>query len=302
MLPGVGVILQAEVKRFLVVGGLAASLAVAGSTHSAPRPPALLTYAVASQSAPGLCLARADGSRRVRLTRRADTGPSWSPGGRYVAFARQTAPGQSQILIADARGRVLRRFGTGLSIEPSWSPDGRRIAYSAGNRVIVAGTAGRVFAEIEAFGLAGGPTWSPNSRRLAFAQVQELEIGTLRQISVVNADGSGRRLLIRSATDPAWSRDGSRIAYVAYLSRLSETGNIAVARADGTGARRLTTSAEAEASPAWSPGGARIAFVRGRSVLVANASGGGERVAVRGAFDPAWRPAVALAQVRRSAC
>jgi Tol biopolymer transport system component len=293
------------VKRLVALGGIAASLCAAGTTHSA-QPPALLTYALVSQSAPGLCLARADGSRRVRLTRGADSGPSWSPRGRYVAFARQTAPGQSQILIADTRGRVVRRFGSGFSTEPAWSPDGRRIAYAAVDQIIVAGTAGRTFAEIPVRGLVGGPAWSPNSRRLAFSEAQEMDIGTLRRISVVNADGSGRRLFIGSASDPAWSRDGSMIAYVGYLSRLSETGHVTIARADGTGAHRLTAAGEAESSPAWAPTGRLIAFVRDSRIVTKRVGSGSERIVVSStsyaARDPAWRPHVVLARAQRPSC
>ena len=110
-----------------------------------------------------------------------------------------------------------------------------------------------------------------------------------RGIYVMNADGTGRRLLVVNAIDPAWSPNGSKIAYVAYRSRVADGGFVTVANADGTGARRLTASGEDEAQPAWSPGGRQIAFMRGGAIVVAPSAGGAERVAVRGALDPAWR-------------
>jgi len=288
-----------EVKRLLVSGGIVASLAVAGSTHSAPPPPALLTYAASSQPAPGLCLARADGTRRKRLTRGRDSQPSWSPRGVYVVFARQVGS-ESRIFVADTRGRILRRIGTGAGTEPAWSPDGRRIAYAAGNSIVVA-TRGGQTASFVTQGLAGSPAWSADSRRLAYSEIREAGDVLMRQIRVANADGTGRRTLFNHATDPSWARDG-RFAYIGYASFRAEAGYVTVANADGTGARRLTTSAEPEASPAWSPTRAQIAFVRGGSVVVARASGGGERVAVLGASDPAWRPQTVLVQARRAAC
>ena len=288
-------------KRLLLLGSIAVSLAAAGTTSSA-RPPALLTYSLASQTTSGLCLARADGSRRFRLTRGKDSGPSWSPRGYYVAFARQIDAGRSQILVADARGRILRRFGTGLSTEPAWSPNGQRIAYASDGRVIVASTAGHSVAEVSPRTLVGGPVWSPDSRRVAFAEVREIGPGVVRGIYVVNADGSGRQLLVRDAADPAWSPDGSKLAYVAYASRLTDSGFVTVSNADGTGARRLTTTREAESQPAWSPGGRQLAFTRGGAIVVAPSAGGAERVAVRNARDPAWRAQVTLPKARRTAC
>jgi Tol biopolymer transport system component len=283
---------------------IAVFLAAAGARSSATRPPALLTY---SKTAPpsGLCLARADGSRRFRLTRGKDSHPSWSPRGSYVAFARQTEAGRSQILVADTRGRVLRRFGTGYSIQPAWSPNGERIAYSSSTRLVVANRAGRTIAEFSLRALVGGPAWSPDSRRLAFVEAQAIDHGgavAQRGIYVINADGTGRRLLVPNAIDPAWSPDGSKIAYVSYRSRVADGGFVTVANIDGSGARRLTTSVENESQPAWSPGGRQIAFMRGGAIFVVPSSGGAERVAVRDAVDPAWRSQTILPKARRAAC
>ncbi len=287
-------------KRLLLLGSIAVSLAAAGTTSSA-RPPALLTYSRASEPT-GLCIARADGSRRFRLTRGKDSSPSWSPKGYYVAFARQIDAGRSQILVADARGKVLRRFGTGRSTEPAWSPNGQRIAYASDGRVIVATTAGRTTAEFTPRTLVGGPVWSPDSRRIAFAEVREVGPGVVRGIYAVNADGTGRSLLVRDAAEPAWSPVGSKLAYVAYASRLTDSGFVTVANADGTAARRLTAAREPESQPAWSPGGRQLAFMRGGAIVVAPSAGGAERVVVRNARDAAWRPQTTLPKARRAAC
>jgi Tol biopolymer transport system component len=130
------------------------------------------------------------------------------------------------------------------------------------------------------------------------------------RVFVINADGSGRRLLVGSAAEPAWSPDGSRIAYVGYASRLSETGRIAVIGVDGADARRVTSGDEPETGPAWSPNGRLIAFARrvasSSVVLAIRPDGTGERTLIParagGASEPAWRRPIALPRARRASC
>ncbi len=312
-------------KRLLALCGIAVSVAVAvaAGTQSA-RPRALLTYSVAYRAGHaggpggGLCLARADGTHRLRLTRRnEDRGASWSPAGRSVVFARGPAGGAAvRILVADARGRVIRELApAGMNADPAWAPDGSRIAYVArtalSSQLVVATPAGRTVTEVPARGrVLSRPAWSPDSRQIAFAEELQTEAGSSR-IVVVNADGSARRVLLGQASDPAWAPDGSRIAYVAYASPLAETGDIAVANADGSGARNLTSTRAAESRPAWSPNGRLIAFARGSSpsesaILVVPSAGGAARMLVSsrsfGALDPAWRPPTLLPRARRPAC
>jgi TolB protein len=92
-------------------------------------------------------------------------------------------------------------------------------------------------------------------------------------------------------TEPAWSPDGRRIAFV---SRRDGRSHINVMRADGKGLRRLTDSASDDESPTWSPDGRRIAFSRGGALFAIRSQGGPARRigrAVGGeAFDPAWSP------------
>ena len=244
----------------------------------------------------GLCMARADGTRRLRLTRGMDSSPSWAPSGRAVVFTRG-----GKVTVANARGRTTRTLAAGS--EPAWSPDGQRIAFAAGNQILIVTAAGRPVGQVAIQSLAGGPSWSTDSRRLAFSESQEVEQGgTLRRVFTVNADGSSRRLLVSQASDASWSPDGSRIAYVSYASRFAETGHIAVANADGTSPRRLTRATAPESQPAWAPGGRRLALTRAGAIVVAKADGSDERVAVRGGTDPAWRPPALLPRAARKAC
>ena len=101
---------------------------------------------------------------------------------------------------------------------------------------------------------------------------------------MVGPDGRGERRLARgNAHDPAWSPDGSRLAFSA--------GALHVVDADGGARRRLTSPTStndrsvADFEPDWSPDGRRIVFLRHESgrgadvtaLYVVGAGGGNER-------------------------
>jgi TolB protein len=95
-------------------------------------------------------------------------------------------------------------------------------------------------------------------------------------------------------TDPAWSPDGARIA---FISSRTGGGDLYLINADGSGRRRLTYTAAREFTrPAWSPDGRGIAFVRTEgntdSLYTTRSDGGGQRRLYRGCqvYRPAWSP------------
>ena len=65
---------------------------------------------------------------------------------------------------------------------------------------------------------------------------------------------------------------------------------IAVINADGTGLRYLTNSKTGDTDPAWSPDGRWIAFVRHGDLWLMDANGASQRLLVRNATQPAWKP------------
>ncbi len=92
---------------------------------------------------------------------------------------------------------------------------------------------------------------------------------------------------------PAWSPDGTLIAFVAERDGNAE---IYVLAGDGT-ETRLTTDPGADVSPAWSPDGSRLAFASDRDgnweIYAMAADGSGlQRLTDDPAadFDPAWSP------------
>ena len=109
-------------------------------------------------------------------------------------------------------------------------------------------------------------------------------------ISVMNADGTNR-VTLPPGTHPAWSPDGSRIAFSLTGLRVS-LGGIRVLNLDGTNVVSLTFGSDAD--PAWSPDGSRIAFSRtfGESgIYLMNADGKNlVRLTAGRDTDPTWSP------------
>jgi Tol biopolymer transport system component/putative hemolysin len=202
----------------------------------------------------------ADGSDPHRLTSGLGwQGPlSWSPDGKAIACARG-----GDIWVMDADGsnpRNLTNYEAGDQ-EPAWSPDGQYIAFTS-NR------AGRVSGQ-------------------AYAT----------DIYVMNAHGSDPRNLTDSATSdtsPAWSPDGSHIA---FQSDRDGNWEIYVMEADGSDPRNLTNHEGNDYLPAWSPDGSTIAFDSerdgDREIYLMDADGSNlRRLTDRQGMDglPIWSP------------
>ncbi len=120
--------------------------------------------------------------------------------------------------------------------------------------------------------------------------------------------GAWTRLTSDSATDtaPAWSPDGSQIA---YTSDAAGSADIWVMNTDGSGKQNLTSDAFWNENPDWSPDGEQIVYARQKSgsfdwdVWVMRADGSGKtnltsQAPGTTAFDPAWSPDGSKIRVR----
>lgn len=143
-----------------------------------------------------------------------------------------------------ARGSV--DLGGGEPVDLRWSVDGTRLAIrTAGpnGHVVVVNEAGAnrivLSGDLE-LGDGAGLAWSPDSTRVAFAAV----VDSVPGLYVAAADGSRLDRLpavvgLVEPVAPAWSPDGSLIAYV----RSGEVGlALRVIQPDGTGDRALDAS------------------------------------------------------------
>ncbi len=160
----------------------------------------------------------------------------------------------------------------GLELDPAISPDGRTIAFVAGppgqRRLYVRqidGGRNIALTEPDVAPSQRRPDWSPDGTRIVF-QAGQQGIGVRPEtrngaLYTIPALGGAPTLLVPPtrngiAVTPAWSPDGSRVAYCA------EDGIYVVPAAGGSPRRVLQTSKSVH-SPRWSPDGARLGYVVG---------------------------------------
>jgi Tol biopolymer transport system component/imidazolonepropionase-like amidohydrolase len=130
---------------------------------------------------------------------------------------------------------------------------------------------------------------SPDGRTIA--------IDLLGALWTLNVDGGRATRILDDGYDarmPAWSPDGERLAFQAYLS---STWNIWTIGRDGSGLRQETSGPFDDREPHWSPDGARLAFSSDRSGnydiwTLTLATGELRQITSNSANDfmPAWSP------------
>ena len=247
-----------------------------------------------------------DGSRTVQLTNRekeSESTPRWSPDGRYLAFvsSRTDKRDNDQLWLLDRRGgeaRQLTKVDGGV-VDYAWSPNGRQIAL-----IVLDKDPNETDPDAKDEDKKPKPIVID---RFQFKRDIDGYLYTRRQrLFVLDvATGNMRRLTTGDFDEylPAWSPDGTRIAFVSNRDpdpdRTYNNDIWAVAAdASGVAPTRLTTfpgddnDPDYNSYPAWSPDGRSIAYVQGgpveliaygtRHLAVVPAEGGPGRVLTAG--------------------
>lgn len=108
-----------------------------------------------------------------------------------------------------------------------------------------------------------GATVSPDARRVA-VRIQPMNGGQLppSDLYVFKTNGTGGKQITHSGrhdTEPAWSRDGKRIAYISIPANTSGEYELHVVNADGSGNAIVAHGVTRMLSPEWTPDGSHIA-------------------------------------------
>lgn len=190
-----------------------------GGREPAPSPDGTKVAFVSASGA--VSVARADGTHRhvVARSEASEPSPSWSPNGRFIAYATADAIE----VIPSAGGRPRRVTGAELPWTVAWSPDGKEIAF--GNTpgdsdfadiVLVRpdGTHRRVVVHGEAGLNWGGVAWSPDGRTLAVGRRSDAggDPDGVPDLYLLDLPTRRRRDLGLELSDPSFSRDGRRLA------------------------------------------------------------------------------------------
>lgn len=223
--------------------------------------------------------------------------PKWSPdGSKILCIAKE------ELVILFPDGTVEERIRpSGVPHLAMWAPNGKSIYFTKIDKAPQGGGSLNIYclnlvdhSETRVTNLKPMPgtrsilsfTVSPDDRTIVFCMVGEKEYGI--SLWRIGTDGSRPELFVKYADDPAWSPDGSRLAYVSRHAptgqRVSEFDEIFVLDLKSGQTIQITHNRWADRCPVFSPDGKKLAFqsarhreiAHGAEFFVINLDGTGE--------------------------
>jgi TolB protein len=238
---------------------MVAATAIGGTAVALGTPPgkngriAFTRYEDASRTSGSLFTIAAAGGRERRLSSPpsgvVDFQPDWSPDGSRIVFQREFQDKPFETWTVGSNGKGLRQVDPGCPTgipesqiceenEPAWAPDGKRLAFAWAYGKLKH-IRGEEWIEVSGIG------------------VMDLNGSHVRQLTQLQRPTSSED------SQPVWSPDGTRIAFVRQNSTARPINGLAILVVSATGGRprRVTPWRIAAGDhPDWSPDGSRILF------------------------------------------
>lgn len=217
--------------------------------------------------------------------------PDWAPDGSSLAYVYRGTnfadifvtddQGQTQTRLTDSQSTVLDN--NDWNLRPAFSPDGQTIAFvsdhnsalptlwlvnadGTGRRPVT--TPGLQEENVDAL------SWSPDGTQLAFTMFNEpgpTQVAVAPMSAATGATGGATSQPARvltsqtgGALDPAWSPDGTWLAYAGHEGQVTELYGLQPDNAEAT-PTRLTSDGLFARSPVWSPDGQHIAYLSNKT-------------------------------------